>query len=136
LSREVFRTPDVTLGLPADPLLKTRADVRLECRRNFRTIRPPPAEPADDQPTLSQREHCSALSRSSLVFRFPDVTPFVVGIHHVHAAMPPTLVFHGDADRTVPLYQAQIFVEKVRAVGAAERHKLVVQAARDTAGPR
>jgi acetyl esterase/lipase len=47
-------------------------------------------------------------------------------IHFVTAAMAPTLVMHGDADKLVPLYQAQSFEQKCRAVGAP--FKLVVKA--------
>ena len=46
-------------------------------------------------------------------------------INFVTARMPPTLVFHGDADKLVPLYQSQIFEQKCKEVGAP--FKLVVK---------
>ena len=46
-------------------------------------------------------------------------------INFVTAKMPPTLVFHGDADNIVPLYQSQIFEKKCKEVGAT--FKLVVK---------
>ncbi|HVS51684.1 MAG TPA: alpha/beta hydrolase [Opitutaceae bacterium] len=38
-------------------------------------------------------------------------------INHVTAAMPPTLLIHGDADKTVPLEQSRNFQAKLRALG-------------------
>jgi acetyl esterase/lipase len=50
-----------------------------------------------------------------------DLSP----INFVTARMPPTLVFHGDADKMVPLYQAQLFAQKCKDVGAT--FKLIVK---------
>jgi dipeptidyl aminopeptidase/acylaminoacyl peptidase len=44
---------------------------------------------------------------------------------HVSADDPPTLIIHGDADKLVPIQQAQIFVDKMKEVGAEA--KLVVK---------
>ena len=57
----------------------------------------------------------------------------VAPVLFVHAAMPPTLVIHGDADQLVPLYQARIFEAKAREVGA--RHRLVVREGKDHTWP-
>lgn len=46
-------------------------------------------------------------------------------IYHVSAAMPPTLVVHGDADRLVPLYQSQRMQQRCQEVGA--RFRLIVK---------
>lgn len=46
-------------------------------------------------------------------------------ITHVSADDPPTLIIHGDADKLVPIQQAQIFVDKMKEVGAEA--KLVVK---------
>ncbi len=46
-------------------------------------------------------------------------------INFVTAKMPPTLVFQGDADPLVPLYQSQIFERKCQEVGAP--FKLIVK---------
>jgi acetyl esterase/lipase len=35
-------------------------------------------------------------------------------IYHVHADMAPTLIIHGDADKLVPIQQAQSFIEKCK----------------------
>jgi acetyl esterase/lipase len=35
-------------------------------------------------------------------------------IHFVHSNMPPILITHGDADKQVPIYQAQIFEKRVK----------------------
>jgi acetyl esterase/lipase len=39
-------------------------------------------------------------------------------IHHVTARMAPTLVYHGEADSTVPIYQSQMLQKKCAEVGA------------------
>lgn len=38
-------------------------------------------------------------------------------INHVSADDPPTLIIHGDADELVPIQQAQIMVERLKAAG-------------------
>lgn len=53
-------------------------------------------------------------------------------INDVTARMPPTLVFHGDADRKVPLYQSLMFEHKCREVGAT--FKLIVKPGADHGG--
>lgn len=39
--------------------------------------------------------------------------------------MPPMLIIHGDADKLVPIYQAQMFVQRCQSVGSTA--KLVVR---------
>lgn len=39
-------------------------------------------------------------------------------IYFVHSNQPPVLIIHGDADRIVPIYQAEKFVERSRTAGA------------------
>jgi len=39
-------------------------------------------------------------------------------IHFVHSNMPPILIIHGDSDKQVPLYQAEIFKKRAAEVGA------------------
>lgn len=46
-------------------------------------------------------------------------------IYFVHSNMPPMLIIHGDADKLVPIYQAQMFVKGCEAVGSTA--KLVVR---------
>ncbi len=38
-------------------------------------------------------------------------------ITHVHPGMPPILIVHGDADKTVPIQQSIAFIDKLRADG-------------------
>jgi acetyl esterase/lipase len=54
-----------------------------------------------------------------------DISP----IHFVHSNMPPTLITHGDADKLVPIYQAQIF-EK-RALEFGNNVKVIVKPGKD-----
>ncbi len=42
-----------------------------------------------------------------------DISP----INHVHAGLPPYLLIHGDADKTVPIQQSYDFQAKLRALG-------------------
>jgi acetyl esterase/lipase len=37
--------------------------------------------------------------------------------YHVTKAMPPTLIIHGDADKLVPIQQAQLVIDKLKEVG-------------------
>jgi len=39
-------------------------------------------------------------------------------LYFVTSNLPPTLILHGDADKLVPIQQAESFVEKAKAVGA------------------
>jgi acetyl esterase/lipase len=42
-------------------------------------------------------------------------------IYHVKKGVPPVLIIHGDADKLVPIQQAQIFLEKAKAVGGVTK---------------
>jgi acetyl esterase/lipase len=46
-------------------------------------------------------------------------------IYFVHSNMPPILIFHGDADTLVPIYQAKTFLKRCEEVGGVT--KLVVR---------
>ncbi len=50
-------------------------------------------------------------------------------INFVAASMAPTLIIHGDSDKLVPLYQAEIFEKKCKEVGAP--FKLIVKPGAD-----
>jgi acetyl esterase/lipase len=39
-------------------------------------------------------------------------------IYFVHSNMPPILIIHGDADKLVPIYQAEMFVKRCEEVGS------------------
>ena len=42
-------------------------------------------------------------------------------IYFIHSNQPPVLIIHGDADKLVPIYQAQKFVERSQELGATGR---------------
>ena len=42
-------------------------------------------------------------------------------IYFVHSNMPPMLIIHGDADKLVPICQAQTFVSRCQAVGSTAK---------------
>ncbi len=46
-------------------------------------------------------------------------------INFVKADMPPTLIIHGEADKLVPIYQAEIFMKKCEEVGVKAPVKLI-----------
>lgn len=46
-------------------------------------------------------------------------------VYYVSSNLPPTLIVHGDADKLVPIQQAETFVEKAKAAGATA--KLIVK---------
>ena len=46
-------------------------------------------------------------------------------VNHVSSDDPPTLIIHGDADKLVPIQQAEIFLDKLKAAGVET--KLVVK---------
>jgi len=54
-------------------------------------------------------------------------------IYFVHTNMPPILIAHGDADKLVPIQQAQSFLEKCKEVGG--KTKLLVREGREHGWP-
>jgi acetyl esterase/lipase len=50
-------------------------------------------------------------------------------INFVTSNMAPSLIIHGDADKLVPIYQAEIFAERVKQAGATA--KLIVREGKD-----
>lgn len=58
-----------------------------------------------------------------------DISP----INFVSSFMAPTLVIHGDADRVVPLFQAQLFEKRCKQAGAI--YKLIVRPGKDHGWP-
>lgn len=48
--------------------------------------------------------------------------PLVISpLHHVHKEQPPSLIFHGDADKTVKIDSVRAFEEKSKKVGAESK---------------
>jgi acetyl esterase/lipase len=54
-------------------------------------------------------------------------------IYHVTSNMPPTLIMHGDADKTVPIYQAKTFEARCLAINAP--FKLIIKPGADHGWP-
>jgi len=50
--------------------------------------------------------------------RLGDQAEAMSPVHHVRKGAPPTIVFHGKADRTVPFENVQRFEKRMKAVGA------------------
>lgn len=56
-------------------------------------------------------------------------------LYFIKPGMPPTLIIHGDADKLVPIYQAEIFVQKARDAGVQAPVKLVRKPGMDHGWP-
>jgi acetyl esterase/lipase len=54
-------------------------------------------------------------------------------VNFVSSSLPPTLIIHGDADKLVPIQQAEVFVLKAKAAGA--KAQLVVKPGKDHGWP-
>jgi dipeptidyl aminopeptidase/acylaminoacyl peptidase len=51
-------------------------------------------------------------------------------VNFVSSNLPPTLIIHGDADRLVPIQQAELFVRRAKETGAS-RVELIVREGED-----
>ena len=49
--------------------------------------------------------------------RFGDDPTIVSPVHHVREGLPPTIIFHGTADTTVPFENVERFCRKMREAG-------------------
>src|SRR5262249_21860388 len=47
--------------------------------------------------------------------RIQEIGKQISPVYHVSADDPPTLIIHGDADKLVPMQQAELFLEKLKA---------------------
>lgn len=54
-------------------------------------------------------------------------------IYYIHSNMPPVLIIHGDADKLVPIYQAETFIRRCREMGV--KAELVVREGKDHGWP-
>lgn len=63
--------------------------------------------------------------RADIPAERPKLGREVSPIYHITAKMPPTLIIHGDADKLVPIQQAESFVKKATETGATA--KLIVK---------
>lgn len=54
-----------------------------------------------------------------------EITRKISPVYHASADDPPTLIIHGDADRLVPIQQAELVLEKLKSAGVET--KLVVK---------
>jgi len=49
--------------------------------------------------------------------KFKEIGRHISPIHHVSKDDPPTLILHGDADKLVPIQQAEILIAKLKEAG-------------------
>jgi acetyl esterase len=83
---------------------------------------PPPEEdsgdhetaPAEERVGLFRRMMLAAILRRERLGAEPEA---LSPIHHVTAGLPPTIIFHGTDDRTVPFWTAEAFTAAMRKAG-------------------
>ena len=63
--------------------------------------------------TRTERSSCPSTDEDE----GPEIGRQISPINHVTADDPPTLIIHGDADKLVPIQQAEIIVEKLKEAG-------------------
>ena len=66
-------------------------------------------------------EQSKTFERISDDVRRREIGQQISPISHVSADDPPTLIIHGDADKLVPIQQAAILIEKLKATGIEAR---------------
>ena len=57
------------------------------------------------------------ITRQEIDNRIAEIGRQISPINHVSADDPPTLIIHGDADKLVPIQQAEILVKKLQEAG-------------------
>jgi acetyl esterase/lipase len=67
------------------------------------------------------------------VGRILEIGKKISPIYHISAETPPTLIVHGDADKLVPIQQAQTFIDKLKEAGVPA--ELVVEKGAGHGGP-
>jgi acetyl esterase/lipase len=68
--------------------------------KNFRAAFGPRADTAEERQKLGK-----------------EISP----IYFVHSNMPPVLIIHGDADKLVPIYQAEQFIDRCKQMGVTAK---------------
>jgi len=80
---------------------------------------------AMDQPLLRVFWPAFGITAQTPKEKLAEMSKQYSPIYGVTAKFPPTLIFHGDADKLVPLQQSEIFIEKLKGLGVP--CKLVVK---------
>lgn len=115
-----------TQGKPGDPKAKDPIDRESSAVQAVACFFPPTdfmnwSEPGDVQVGIGRvgRQFYPAFGTQSDKLETREALGREISpIHFVTASMPPTLIIHGDADKLVPIYQAEIFVKRSTEVGA------------------
>lgn len=78
----------------------------------------------DFEQELPQRGNVLGRAQQGLLARGPELTPEALAllrelspVNHLRSDLPPFLLVHGDADRSVPYIQSVVFRDKLRALG-------------------
>ncbi len=115
-----------TQGKPGDPSAKDPVDRESSAVQAVACFFPPTdfmnwGEPGDEQVGIGRvgRQFYPAFgSQSDKPETRAALGRQISPIHFVTRSMPPTLIVHGDSDRLVPIYQAEIFQKKAQDAGA------------------
>ncbi len=120
VDRESSRVAGGGLLLPADRLPQLRQARRGRDRPGHpQGLRGPVRLPRAS--TQARKKFVDVTDEAKIVEIGKTISP----INHVSADDPPTLIIHGDADKLVPIQQAEIIVEKLKEAGVEA--KLVVK---------
>ena len=121
-----------TQGKPGDPNAKDPIDRESSAVQCVACFFPPvdfanwdrPGDDAVGVGTLTQFQPAFG-PRTATAESRAELSREISPIHYVTAATPPTLIIHGDADKLVPLYQAELFQKRCEEVKAP--FKLIVR---------
>jgi acetyl esterase/lipase len=118
-----------TQGRPGDPNAKDPVDRASSAVQAVACFFPPTdfenwSAPGDTQVGIGKvgrAFHPAFGPRSENLEERQKLGPEISPIHGLTAKTPPTLIIHGDSDKLVPLYQAEIYKKKADALGAVVR---------------
>jgi len=125
-----------TQGRPGNPTAKEPIDRASSAVHAAACFFPPTdflnyGEPGEDAVGVGTLKSFKAAfgSRADSAEGRQDLGKEISPIYFITSNMPPSLIIHGDADKLVPIYQAQRFGEKCKEVGAP--FKLIVKPGAD-----
>lgn len=118
-----------TQGKPGDPAAKDPIDRESSAVQAVACFFPPTdfmnwSSPGDNQTGIGPvgRQFYGAFGSRSDKPETRDVLGREISpLYFVTSAMPPTLIIHGEVDKLVPIYQAEIFAQRAAQVGATCR---------------
>jgi len=62
-------------------------------------------------------EKGDSIERITDAKKIKEIARSISPVHRASAQTPPTMIAHGDADKLVPIQQAELFMEKLKSLG-------------------